>query len=144
MFDFQNLFSDAQALASGTTASENVLRLQKDNPESTAQGWAPIHDPGRGTPILVNAQIVEDVVGATTVQAQVVAADTADLGTGLEVLVETAAVPVAQLKAGYRFKLSSLPETGGKKFLALRYVVAGTPTAGKVTAGLTFDKQTSY
>lgn len=145
MFDYENMFSVQQSLVGEDESilSQHVIRLVKDNREATVQGWRPIHDPGRGNPVPIAAQITEDVVGGTTVKAQVVASDDEEFNTGVEVLQETGAVPVAQLKAGYRFNLSTLPEVS-KRFLALRYVITGTVTAGRVEAGLVLVKNTAY
>ena len=53
------------------------------------------------------------------------------------VVAQTAAIPVASLKAGYRFPLSGFPVGTSERFVRLNYVVAGTMTAGTITAAVT-------
>lgn len=147
LLDTQNLFSRAQdlAVAVGNHLSDKSIDLGATG----SHPWhgSPLSDPGRGLPIYVHAQVVEAFDsdgGAATVQAQLVQADDAALTSNLEVLAETPAVAEATLVPGYTFRLSCLPAGISKRYLGLRYVVAGeTATAGKVTAGIVRDRDTA-
>lgn len=142
ILDQQNIFSDKQdlAVAAGNHLSSNVVDVGKsgDHP----RGGVPVNDPGRGggAPILI--QVVEDFVGGTSVKVQFVNDDDPEMSAPT-VVTETAVIPVAQLKAGYRFKLDRIPEGTRKRYAALRYVTDGTFTAGKITAGVTLDIQSA-
>lgn len=142
ILDQQNIFSDKQDLAedAGSYLSTNVVDVGKsgDHP----RGGVPVNDPGRGggAPLLI--QVVEDFLGGTTVQVQFVNDDDPEMGTPT-VIAETAAIPVAQLKAGYQFALDRIPAGTRKRYAALRYVLVGNFTAGKITAGVTTDIQSA-
>lgn len=140
ILDHQNTFSTAQAIT-GTANSTNVVDLGAVD-AMPWPGLAPTADAGGGIPIRAFAQVTADFTGGTSVQVQVVTSDAANLS-GHTVLYETAAVPVADLKAGYKFALGILPPGTTKRYLGLRYVVVGTPTAGAVTAGIVADVQTA-
>lgn len=140
ILDRQTLLSDGQLLTPATPIlSTNTLDLGVAG-ESVLLGTVK-RDLGTGKTPRFFAQIVEACVGGTTVQAQVVQADSADLGTGLEVLVESAAVPTAQLVPGYQFRIPGIPHGATKRYLGVRYVTAGVYSAGKVTAGIVHDVQ---
>lgn len=132
ILDKQNLFSDDQAVTA-TARSTNVIDT----------GAA--KDIGPGEPVEVLVQVTEDFVSGATDGTLVVALMTdvdAVIGTGGVVLHQSAAIAEADLVAGYKFSFSAVPN-GAKRFLDLLLTVAGTGnfTAGKLTAGLLFDKQ---
>lgn len=140
--DALNMFSDKQPL----TAPGNVLGTKSIDLGVTGTMWngdKPHSDPGRAYHGRVLAEVTTAFAGGTTIQAQLVMADDAALGTNLVVVQETAAVPLASLKAGYVFALDALPPGIDKRFIGIRYVVAGTFTAGQVTAGMVWDKDTN-
>lgn len=141
ILDQQNIFSDKQNLAqaAGSHLSTNVIDLGEHG--SHPRGGVPSRDPGRGGGIPLLVQVTEDFIGGTNAKVQVVNADSADMGTGLVVVQESAAIATAQLKAGFRFSVDRIPEGTKKRYLALRYVTTGTFTAGKITAGLVLDIQ---
>lgn len=153
LLDQQNLFSDKQDLkqAAGSYLSTNCIDLgvvgTLPGPWKTS---TPPNDVGRGEPLDLLVQVVETFTsgGAATVQVQLVTAATVD-GSNVPqnptVIAETPAVGVANLKAGYQFRLPSVPPGIAQRYLALRYVIGGAATtAGKVTAGLVADKQTTH
>lgn len=126
ILDEQALFSDKQAIT-GTAVSTNVIKTGGDI--------------AKGTPVEIVAQVVEAIAGATSVQVVVQTCDTEN-GTYTD-LVKTDAVAVANLVAGYQFALKFLPR-GIENFIRLNYVVVGTPTAGKITAGIVDGSPESY
>lgn len=126
ILDEQAIFSDKQAVTA-TAPSTNVIKVNGDI--------------GKGEPVEILAQVVEDFAGATSVKLAVQTCDTED-GT-FEDLVVTDAVPLAKLKAGYKFPIKFLP-VGIKKFLRLNYTVVGTGTAGKITAGVVSGSNEGY
>lgn len=154
LMDLQNLFSDKQAITSaGSHLSTNSLVRKPTNPSGYVagattyaypEGASPTDDLGRGEPVPIVVQVVEDFAGGTDVTAQLVASDTVDssgqLSGTVEVIMSTAAIPTATLKAGYHFRLGYIPPGVDKKYVALRYVSTGTYTAGKISAGIVMDK----
>lgn len=147
MLDKQNLLSDGQSLAlalAATALSTNTIDLGVAGTVPLTNAGA-AKDVGKGEPPQLLAQVVEDVVGAgASIEAQLVMADTADLATGLVVVQSTGAIGVANLRAGYQFRFSAVPPGITKRYLGMRYVNSGAATtAGKVTAGIVADKQTT-
>lgn len=144
-FDQQNLFSDNQSVVlalAGTALSTNTIDLGETGKNSL--GGTQISDPGRAPKADILVQVTETVVGAgASLEAQLVMADDAALTSGLTVIQSSGAVGVANLKAGYQFRLS-VPPGITKRYVGLKYVDSGAATtAGKVTAGIVFDKQTN-
>lgn len=125
--DEQALFSDKQAITA-SAASTNVIKTNGDI--------------AKGEPVEMLAQVVADFAGLTSVKLGVQTSDTENFSSA-DTLAETAAIPVADLKAGYVFPLKFLPK-GIKKFLRLYYTVAGTGTAGKITAGIVDGTNEGY
>lgn len=139
VLDKQNTLSAAQAITA-TANSTNTIDLGA--PGTVPGGGTMKRDAGGGYPVGVLAQVVTTFSGGTSVQAQLVESDSANLSSP-SVLNETAAIPVASLVAGYKFPLGTIPPGASKRYIGLRYVVVGTPTAGAVTAGLVMDQRTA-
>lgn len=130
ILDTENLFSDAQAITA-TAASTNVLKLPK--------GLA------KGEPVRLLCQVVEDFATLTSLTVGVRTAATTSGGNLVSpsTLVSSAAIGVATLKAGYQFPIEFIPD-GTNDFVDLNYTVGGSnATAGKITAGIVFDRQTA-
>ena len=123
ILDTQSLFSNNQVIKT-TIASENVIDYGKDGLDA---GW------GETIPLLV--QVTEKFVGLTSLTVALQASDTANFATVDTVYSETKAL--AALKTGARFALKSVPYGMKKRYWRLYYTVAGTATAGKITAGIT-------
>lgn len=142
LLDKQLMFSEAQALTStGNTLSTNTIDLGLTG--SPAIGGTILYDIGRGSPVLIIAQVVTTFTsgGAGTLAVQFVQADNAALSTNLEVLQATDAIALATLTAGYTFRLSAVPSGVSKRYIGLRYVIGtAAMTAGAVTAGLALDR----
>lgn len=131
LLDRETLFSDRQEVKA-SAASENVIH--------TAAGHFKEIAYGQPMPILI--QVVEDFAGATSVQVAVETSATEDFTTKT-VLAESAAVPVANLKAGYKFPINFMPK-GNLGYTRLYYTVVGTGTAGKIDAGFVAAHDNSY
>lgn len=149
ILDFQNLLSDNQNIAQaiGNYLSTNSIDLwgQASIPTIPSLGGAVIKDIGRGLIPRLLVQLTQTVTsgGAGTLQVQLVQADDAALTTNLVVLQETIAIALANLVAGYQFRIE-VPPGVTKRFLGCRYVVGGaTLTAGTVTAGFVDTLQTN-
>jgi len=127
ILDKENLFSDDQAVTT-TAASTNVIDT----------GAA--KDSGPGTPMRVLAQVSEaDFAGGTSIAVALQTATDAAFSSPVT-LFTTAAIALADLVAGYQFAIGMVPK-GALRYLRLNYTVVGTMSAGKITAGIVFDKQ---
>jgi len=131
LLDSQNCFSDKQAVTA-SAASENVVKM--------SDGF--LNEVSFGQPIPLNIQVVEDFAELTSLKVGVQTSDTEDFESP-ETLVESAAVALANLKAGYKFPIIFVPK-GNKGYMRLYYTVAGTGTAGKITAGVAAAHDNSY
>jgi hypothetical protein len=140
ILDRQNLVSDAQFINTGNIVSTDAIDLGA--PQTDSLGNTPIRDIGRAKHPQMVATVVEQFAGGTSVQFQIVSATAADLTTGQVIHTQTAAIPVASLRPGYQAQLD-LPPGINQRFLGMRYVVVGTNTTGRVTAGIVADRQTN-
>lgn len=131
LLDLETLFSDNQAVTT-TAASTNVVR--------TATGKFKEISFGNPMPLLI--QVVTDFAGLTSVKVSVQTA-TDEAFTSPVTLAETGAIPVASLKAGYRFPINFVPK-GNLGYMRLYYTVVGTGTAGKIDAGFVAALDNSY
>jgi len=131
----ESIFSDAQELASGAATSTNVMRLVKrGQPELSAAPF--IGDIGKGNPVPLLIQVVEDFAGTGALVVNVETGDTDALGT----VVASVSIPADSLVAGYRSTLAFLPEGITGEYLGLTYE---SPGAGKITAGIVGGRQTN-
>lgn len=140
LFDAQNEFSRHQAVTT-TALSTNNIDLGETG--TMVGGDRPTSDPGNAYHGEIVAQVTKDFASGTSIQVQIVTADNEDMNSNLTVIQETPAIPVADLKAGYRFRLGKLPSGITQRYLGLRYVVDGTFDAGTISAGLVWNAQTA-
>jgi len=138
--DAQNLFSDAQALTA-TAVSTNHIDLG-DTAQPVLSPAALKRDIGGNYDIPLLVQVVEDFADGTSVQVQVQTA-TENTFASPKVVASSPAVAVADLKAGYKFPVPVIPFGADQRYMRLNYVVVGTPTAGKITAGIAAGLQTN-
>jgi len=128
MFDKSNLFSEDQALTTeGSVASTNYIDLGLVNM-------------GEGEPLELIVQVTEAFATATSLKVVLQADDNSSFSSPESVL-DSGAIATASLVAGYQFKFSSLP-INLQRYVRLSYTTVGTPSAGKLFAGLGIDRNT--
>lgn len=138
--DAQNLFSDAQALTA-TAVSTNYIDLGATATPALAPA-ALKRDIGGNYDIPLLVQVVESFAGGTSVAVAIqMAADSAF--TSPQTVATSAAIPVADLKAGYKFSIPTIPPGANLRYMRLNYTVVGVPTGGKITAGIAAGLQTN-
>jgi hypothetical protein len=131
-YDSLNMFSDQQAITATTDSTKKVhlggLKLA-----------------GKMDPIFIDIRVNEAFNNLTSLKVELQQADTEDGSYATVAGGDTGAIPLASLKAGYKFGLRILPRSVTKPWLKLVYTVVGTaPTTGKVTAALVREEQDSY
>lgn len=148
ILDLQTILSDDQNLAqaAGTYLSTNAIDLGAAGtvPAGFQARGTPPHDIGRGAMVELEVQVTETFTsgGAGTLQAKIITDDDAALGSPT-ILQSSEAIALATLVAGYKFRLA-LPVGIAERYLGVQYVIAtAAMTAGKVTAGLVADRQTT-
>lgn len=148
MMDKQTLLSDAQAITTGAAYSTNSIDLGAAG-SHPFYGTVPsaLNDAGKGTEKKLLIQVVETFTsgGLGTLKVELVTGTGVDangqINAGEKILEATPAIPVATLVAGYQFRIRSIPHGIDQRYLALKYTVATADmTAGKITAGIVFDK----
>ena len=128
ILDKQNMFSEDQAITA-TADSTNVIDLE-------AAGHA------KGTPIEVWVQVTTDFATLTSLTVTLDASAVEGM-TDAVTLGVTGAIAAADLVAGYKFTLPSLPYNT-LQYLELTYTVDGSnAAAGAVSAGLVLDQHTN-
>ncbi|MFV8981151.1 Bbp16 family capsid cement protein [Serratia fonticola] len=139
ILDYLNMFSQSQAVTV-TAASADVIDL------GPLYAGNDVRDIGPGYPIEFLAQVATTATaaGAATVTISLQTSKTSDFATATT-LLQTGAIAVADLKAGYRY-VATVPH-GVQRYLRVNYAVATGPlTAGAFTSGLLLDAdaQRSY
>lgn len=96
--------------------------------------------------LTVNCVVSTDFAGATGLTVALYETDTT-ASSGGTVLAQTGNIPAAKLKAGTRIPIHvEIPfrdPASADKNLILKYTIAGTGTAGKITAGIEYMPQTN-
>jgi hypothetical protein len=133
IFSKQLTFSDDQAVTA-TAASTNVIDTGEPG-TVVGSDTALTRDIGPGSQVPLLVQVTEDFATLTSLTVSLETDDAEGFGT-VETLATSPAIPVASLKAGYKFVFRHIPP-GAKRYLRLKYTVAGSSaTAGKITAGV--------
>ena len=106
-------------------------------------------DLGKGEPLEITIAVVTAASGGTSVKVQLIQADDAALTSNVQVIVQTADIPVATLVAGASIPLhvDRVDPFSPKRYIGLRYVTVGAVTAGAYWAAVTkviSDKQVNY
>lgn len=130
LLDKETQFSNRQAITA-SAPSTNHINLQPTGrrPHSNT---VVSRDLGMSDiPMLV--QVTDAFSGGTSVQVSVQTDDNAAFSSP-KTVIQTAAIPVADLKAGYQFTIDRFPIGANEQYVRLYYTVAGTPTAGTITA----------
>lgn len=126
LLDSQNLFSENQAITSGTIYSQNIIDFGKND-----VSFAPV--------------IVQAVSDFSNLDSLSVIFQTSSTSTFDEVvdLIETK-LELSKLKEGVKFPINQLPK-GNLQYMRLAYIVQGaTETTGKITAGVVAGDGLSY
>lgn len=130
ILDNQTLFSDQQAITV-TAASTNVIDLSP-----IAGGLARDIGPGKPIPVLVQVTEDFDAAGAATLTVSLQVDDNSSFSSP-KTVISTAAIALADLKAGYQVNLDYVPRGTNERYMRLNYAVGTGPmTAGKVHAGI--------
>lgn len=145
IFDTQAMFSDQQAVTA-SARSENVIDLgEMGIPFGSKE--APARDVGKGYDIPLLVQVTEDFAGLTSLEIQIQTSDQSDFSSDVRLHASSGPVPLAKLKAGWKFGVTSIPnadDDGMGRYLSINYVKVGTDaTAGKITAGVVAGVQTN-
>lgn len=134
ILDKQALFSDAQAITASAASTNQYDCGATGTPSGSS---VPLKfDLGiSDIPLLI--QVVEDF--ATLTSLTVTIQTDSDVAFGSPATAWTSgAIPVASLKAGYKFAAIFAPLTTNERYVRLNYTVGGSnATAGKITAGFT-------
>jgi hypothetical protein len=133
IFDAQTRFSNAQAVTA-SAASTNVIDLRAagipyGNDVAVSRDLG-IFD------IPLRIQVVTAFATATSIKVAVQTDDNSSFSSAATVL-ETEAIPIATLVAGYQFNIDKFPLKTSERYVRLYYTVAGSDaTAGAITAGV--------
>ena len=123
--------------------TDKLLRVSEDQAiTTTAYSTDTIdlvvaRDIGEGTPLYMNFAVTTALAGGTSVKFEVITSAAAAL-TSPTVIGSSDAILTAALTAGKNVVVRLNPEIAGKgqRYLGARYTIAGTYTAGKVTADI--------
>lgn len=113
-----------QAIAATPTLSTNVVDLASMSPNQAI-------DLGMGEALEIAIAVLVAPTVATSVEFQMVTADDSAISVNTQVVVSTSAILIASLTLGKQVVLHvdrSAPYIA-RRYLALRYVVVGTPTS---------------
>ncbi len=138
IFSTQQMLSDGQSV---TVTAASTHTLDTGAFRTPHRGNALNRDLGKGTPIPMLAQVVENFAGLTSLKISVQCDDDSNFGSAKTVIEET--IAVADLKAGRQASFQVLPNHLTGRYIRLYYTTVGTATAGKITAGITLGNQTS-
>lgn len=141
LLDENTLFSDDQAVTA-TAASTNYMDL---GASSTVPG-APAalgNKIGGANEIPLLVQVTANFATLTSLTVSVEVDDNTSFSSARTVAA-TAAIPAAELVAGYITSLTVLPSTIDERYMRLKYTVGGSnATAGTITASIAAGIQTN-
>jgi hypothetical protein len=139
IFSKQTKLSDDQAVTA-TALSTNVIDLGLTGTPYGAVA-ALSADVGKGTAIPFLVQVTTAFATLTSLVVSIEVSANADMSSPT-VVAQTGVLPAAVLVAGKQISIQVLPNDVDKRYLAVRYTVAGSnATAGNVTAGITMGNQ---
>ena len=140
ILDTQTMFSDDQAITA-SAASTNLLDLgASGTPVGAAAAIS--RDLGNSVvPILI--QVTTAFANNTSLKVGIQTDDNTGISSAATVL-ESEAIAVATLVAGYKFVMQYVPMTVNERYVRLYYTIAGSnANAGNITAGLIMGNQTN-
>lgn len=123
--DYLTRVSTAQALTTTAVSTDKIDLSQA-------------RDIGEGEDLYMVFTVGTALTGGTSVNFEVVIADDAAISTNVESIGASGAIVTATLVAGYQTAVRLNPLIGrlGRRYLAARYTIVGTYSAGAVTADL--------
>lgn len=124
ILDTQALFSDDQAITT-TADSTNIIEMPKRS--------------AYGTPLRLLILVTETFSGGTSVAIDLETDSTAAFGSAVDIAT-IAAIAVGTLVQGYEVLIDFMPRLN-EEFTRLEYTVIGSPSAGRFTAGIVYDRQ---
>lgn len=127
LIDSQNAFCNAQAIT-GEAVSENVVAF--GNGECSF-----------GTTIPLLIQVVEAFEGATSLEVQIQTATDKEFTEPKTII--SSVMNEETLVEGSKCAITFLPK-GNLGYMRLNFVPTGSPTAGKITAGVVASHDNSY
>jgi len=140
IFSLQELFSDKQAITA-TVVSTNIIDLKAPQTPYGAKA-AVYQDVGKGNPVPILVQVTEAFNTLTSLTITIETSANSDLSSPKVLASQT--ILLADLKVGKQLTIQWLPVEADRRYLGIRYTVAGTnPTLGRVTAGITMGNQTN-
>ena len=140
ILDTTTMFSDDQAITA-SAASTNLLDLgASGTPVGAAAAIS--RDLGNSVvPILI--QVTTAFANNTSLKVGIQTDDNTGFSSAATVL-ESEAIAVATLVAGYKFVMQYVPMTVNERYVRLYYTIAGSnANAGNITAGLIMGNQTN-
>lgn len=143
MYVDNNLMLSGSVSASGVVSGQTVTGTNTSVTSTNVVDLGQNRDLGEGSDLFGRFQVTTAQAGATSVEMQIVVADDAAISTNVTVIGTTGAVATASLTAGARFACSLNPRLGsrGQRYMAARYVIVGTSTAGAFTADVGMEVQ---
>ncbi len=122
LLDNETLFSDNQAITTGTIYSDNIVRFGEGEVDFL--------------PLLV--QVVVGFTKAEGLEVKVQTSETEDFTNAVD--LASSELKLADLSEGARFPITRLPK-GNKGYIRLAYIVSGdtAETDGKITAGVVVE-----
>lgn len=98
---------------------------------------------GRGICVPLLIQVTEDFAGLTSLAVELRMSASSNMASPTVLLSQE--VPVAKLKAGFKFNIDQLPAEITQRYVDLNYTVTGGPaTAGKIFAGFVTAVEDAY
>jgi hypothetical protein len=132
ILDRQTLMSDRQAITADAGSTDQI--------DLSPRGSGIIRDIGPGQNIPLFIQVVETFNNLTNLVVSIQVDEDPAFGTPKTVAV-SAAIPLAQLVAGYKFNLDYVPRGTDERYMRIFYDITGTaPTLGRITAGISLSE----
>lgn len=138
MFDALGNFcgSTGQAITA-SAASTEYIDLGATGTPKPGHTTALARDIGRGNKVHLRIQVMETFATLTSLKVAVQTDTDSGFGSAATIL-ETEAIPVASLTAGYVFNITEFPRNVDARYVRLYFTVAGSnATAGKIFAAVT-------
>lgn len=131
--------SSGQAITASAASTEYIDLGATGTPALNSTALA--RDIGKGTPVNIRIQVTETFATLTSLKVAVQTDDNSSFSSAA-VALETEAIPVASLVAGYVFNIQWFPRRTNERYVRLNFTVAGSnATAGKIFAGVVMSAE---